>query len=170
MGLNEEHIDFVIKDLHRRGILLDDVKDEIIDHVCSAVEAKMKAGQRFIEAYNDVIQSFGNNPGLQQTQKETAFTLMFKSYFLVALRNHLKQRFYTVINVGGLAIGVASCLIIGLFVINELSYDKNFQNADRLYRVNSEIKFGPNHFNIPWSSAIDCTRLPRDRSKCAPAT
>jgi putative ABC transport system permease protein len=152
MRLNEEHIDFVVKDLHRRGILLDDLEDEIIDHVCSAVEGKMNDGQRFIEAYNDVIQSFGNNPGLQQTQKETASTLMFKSYFLVALRNHLKQRFYTVINIGGLAIGVASVLIISLFVVSELSYDKHFPNADRVYRVNGEIKFGPNHFNLASTS------------------
>ncbi|MEJ0031400.1 MAG: ABC transporter permease [Bacteroidota bacterium] len=128
------------------GLLLDDLGDEIIDHVCSAVEEKINNGERFIDSYNEVIQSFGSTDGIQQTQKETATTIMFKSYLLVALRNHLRQRFYTIINIGGLAIGVASCLIIGLFVLNELSYDREFPNVDRLYRVDTEIKFGPNHF------------------------
>jgi putative ABC transport system permease protein len=160
--LNSDHIQFIIKDLHRRGLLLDDLKDEIIDHVCSAVEARMLNGERFIEAYDQVIRSFGDSQGLQQTQKETTSTLMFKSYLLIAFRNHLKQRFYTIINVGGLAIGVGSCLIISLFVINELSYDKSFPNADRLYRVDTEIKFGPNHFVIASTSAPFAPALAND--------
>ncbi|MEI9919331.1 MAG: ABC transporter permease [Bacteroidota bacterium] len=160
--MNSEQFDFVIKDLHRRGILLDNLEDEIIDHVCSAVEAKMNEGQRFVEAYNEVIRSFGDTKGIQQTQNETATTMMFKSYLLVAFRNHLKQRFYTIINIGGLAIGVASCLIIGLFVINELRYDRHFPNADRLYRVDTEIKFGPNHFILATTSAGFGTALAND--------
>ena len=150
--MNKDQIDFIIKDLHERGLLLDNLKDEIIDHVCSAVEVRMTEGQRFIEAYEEVIKSFGNTAGLEQMQKETASTLMLKSYLLIAFRNHLKQRFYTIINIGGLAVGVASCLIISLFVINELSYDRSFPNAERLYRVDTEIKFGPNHFVIATTS------------------
>src|SRR5882724_7008138 len=128
--LNNENIDFIIKDLHKRGILLDDLRDEIIDHVCSAVEERMQNGARFVDAYNQVIGSFGNTSGLQQTQKETA---MLQNYFTVAFRNLKKQRFYTFINVAGLAVGVASCLIIMLYVIYEFSYDKHFTNYDRIY-------------------------------------
>src|ERR1051325_1783474 len=103
-----EHIEYIIKDLHQRGLLLDDLKDEIVDHVCSSVETQMENGVRFADAYNDIIRSFGNTEGIQQTQKETASTFMLKSYLLIAFRNHLKQRFYTTINIGGLAIGIAS--------------------------------------------------------------
>lgn len=140
--LNNDNIDFIVKDLHKRGILLDSLRDEIIDHVCSAVEEKMKHGARFVDAYQEVIKSFGNTPGLQETQKQSA---MLQNFFLVAFRNLKKQRFYTAINITGLAVGVASCLIIMLYVFNELSYDKHFKDHERVYRVQGEIKFGDNH-------------------------
>ncbi|MDH4089363.1 MAG: ABC transporter permease [Cyclobacteriaceae bacterium] len=73
---------------------------------------------------------------------------MLKNYFIIAMRNLTKQRFYTFINVAGLATGVAACLVIVLFVINELSYDKHHEKADRIYRVNGEIKFGGNHYKL----------------------
>jgi putative ABC transport system permease protein len=73
---------------------------------------------------------------------------MLRNYLTIALRNLLKQRFYTVINIFGLAVGVASCLIIVLFVGYELSYDKHHEKAPRIYRVNGEIKFGVNHYRL----------------------
>jgi len=139
-SLNSEHTDFIIKDLHHRGIVLDDLQDEIIDHVCAAVEEKMQDGQRFADAYREVISAFGDTSGLNKTQelviqsKRLKFLNMIKSYFIIGLRNNLKNKFYSLINIGGLAIGVASCLIISLFVINELSYDRSFPNANRIYR------------------------------------
>lgn len=140
--LNNENIDFITKDLHKRGILLDDLRDEIIDHVCSAVEERMKNGARFVDAYSEVIKSFGNTTGLQETQKQTA---MLQNYFVIAFRNLNKHRFYTLINIAGLAVGVASCLIIMLYVFNEMSYDKHFTDHERIFRVQTEIKFGDNH-------------------------
>ncbi len=145
MELTNEHIDYITKDLHARGLLLDDLRDEILDHVCSAVEQRMKNGSRFIDAYTEVIKSFGNTTGLQETQKQTA---MLQNYFLIAFRNLKKHRFYTLINVTGLAVGVASCLIIMLYVFNELSYDKHFTDHERIYRVQAEIKFGDNHLML----------------------
>ena len=52
---------------------------------------------------------------------------MLKNYFTVAIRNLRKHSFYSFINVAGLSIGVAVCFIILLFVFNELSYDKHFE-------------------------------------------
>jgi putative ABC transport system permease protein len=60
---------------------------------------------------------------------------MFKNYLKIALRNLFKQKLYSFINIIGLAIGIASCILIYLFVQNELSYDTFHKNADRLYRV-----------------------------------
>ena len=145
MALNNEHIDFIIKDLYKRGLLLDELKDELVDHVCSAVEEKMNNGARFVDAYDKVVETFGSTRGLQETQKETA---MLQNFFTVAFRNLKKQRFYTMINVTGLAVGVASCLVIMLYVINEFSYDRHFTDHDRIYRVQAEIKFGDNHLRL----------------------
>lgn len=60
---------------------------------------------------------------------------MWYNYIKVAFRNLLKNGFYSFINIFGLAIGLACCLLILLFVRNEYSFDSFHTNADRLYRV-----------------------------------
>jgi putative ABC transport system permease protein len=69
---------------------------------------------------------------------------MLKNYFNIALRSLLKQKVYTIINVLGLSIGIASCLLIVMFVRDEFSYDKFHDKADHLYKVALERKY-PNH-------------------------
>ncbi|MEZ4959406.1 MAG: ABC transporter permease [Saprospiraceae bacterium] len=70
---------------------------------------------------------------------------MLTNYLKIALRNLHKQRFYAGINILGLSIGVACCLLISLFVWDELGYDRYNEKADRIYRVNSDINFGGKH-------------------------
>ncbi len=60
---------------------------------------------------------------------------MFKNYLKIAYRNIKKHKGYSLINVAGLAIGMACCILILLFVFDELSYDKFHENHDRIYRV-----------------------------------
>ncbi|GAB5517914.1 MAG: ABC transporter permease [Rhodothermales bacterium] len=60
---------------------------------------------------------------------------MLKHHLKISTRHLLRQRFYSLINVSGLAVGLACCLMIVLFVRHELSYDQQFADADRLYRV-----------------------------------
>ena len=60
---------------------------------------------------------------------------MFKSYLKTTLRNIKKHFGYSLINIMGLAIGMACCILILLFVFDELSYDKFHTNHDRIYRV-----------------------------------
>ena len=64
---------------------------------------------------------------------------MLKSYFLVAVKHLAKQKLYTLINVIGLAVGLACFILIGLFVRHETSYDLKFANADRIYRVSRDF-------------------------------
>jgi putative ABC transport system permease protein len=68
--LNSEQVDFIIKDLNFRGIVADEIQDEIIDHVCSSVEDEMNQGLKFIDAYHKVLHRFGHNAGLRETQKQ----------------------------------------------------------------------------------------------------
>ncbi len=60
---------------------------------------------------------------------------MIKNYFKIALRNLLKYKGHSLINIIGLAIGVASCILIAFYIQHELSYDRFFHNRDRLFRV-----------------------------------
>ena len=87
---------------------------------------------------------------------------MLKNYFTVAIRNLRKHSFYSFINVAGLSIGVAVCLIILLFVFNEVSYDKHYANADRIYRLQSEIQFGGNHYTMTYGPAPMAAKLVAD--------
>ena len=60
---------------------------------------------------------------------------MLRSYFLVALRNLWRQKGYTLINILGLTVGLASTIFILLYVINEMTYDRFHEKSDRIYRV-----------------------------------
>ena len=63
---------------------------------------------------------------------------MFKNYLKVALRTVKRQRIYSFINILGLAIGIACCLMIYLYVSYEMSYDKSYTDFTRIYRVATE--------------------------------
>lgn len=62
-------------------------------------------------------------------------TVMFKTYIKIAWRNILKNKGIFSINIVGLALGIASCLIIMLFVVDELSYDRYNERADQIVNV-----------------------------------
>ena len=63
---------------------------------------------------------------------------MLKNYFTVALRSLRRHKGYSAINIVGLAAGMACCLLILLFVRDELAYDRFHENADRIYRIQSD--------------------------------
>ncbi|UFH53064.1 ABC transporter permease [Spirosoma sp. KNUC1025] len=64
-----------------------------------------------------------------------AFTTMFRNYVKIAFRNLAKNRVYSFINIGGLAAGMAVAMLIGLWIYDEISYDRYFQNYDRIAKV-----------------------------------
>ena len=68
--------------------------------------------------------------------------MMFINYFTVALRNLLRHKGYSLINILGLAIGLASCILILLYVQDEVGYDRYHLKADRIYRVAYEMASG----------------------------
>ena len=65
---------------------------------------------------------------------------MFKNYFLIATRNLLRKKSYAIINISGLAIGIAACLLLFIVVKYELSYDKFQPNYNRIYHVAAKNK------------------------------
>ncbi len=71
---------------------------------------------------------------------------MFKNYFKIALRNLWKNKGFSALNIIGLAAGIATCLLIMFYVIDELSYDTYNTKANRIYRIDGDIQFGGNHF------------------------
>ena len=84
---------------------------------------------------------------------------MIKNNFKIAWRTLLKQRMYSVIKIGGFALSIAACLLIALYIKDELSYDKDWAYADRIYRVigeyneNGKIESG-NDWPAPMAKAL----------------
>ncbi|NKB66384.1 MAG: FtsX-like permease family protein [Candidatus Latescibacteria bacterium] len=65
---------------------------------------------------------------------------MLKNHLVIAWRNLLKNKLYSLINIAGLATGMACCILVALFVYDEWSYDRFHENAGRIYRVLREVK------------------------------
>ncbi|MFC1725851.1 ABC transporter permease [candidate division KSB1 bacterium] len=83
---------------------------------------------------------------------------MFKNYLKFTFRNIKKHKFYSFVNIFGLAVGMACCIMTLLFIRKELSFDKFHKNRDSIYRVISDIK-----------SDNQLTRQPRVPSPFGPA-
>src|ERR1700733_1202539 len=73
---------------------------------------------------------------------------MFRNYFKVAIRNLWKSKGFTAINIIGLAIGPATCLLILIYVMDQSGYDRYNTKADRIYRLDCDIKFGGNAVDL----------------------
>ena len=72
---------------------------------------------------------------------------MIRNYIKTAIRTLLKNKGFTLLNVLGLSLGLASCLLIVFYVVDELSYDRYNTKANRIYRVNEDLKLGENKVN-----------------------
>ena len=73
---------------------------------------------------------------------------MLRNYFKIALRNITRYKFYSAINILGMSLGLTSCLIIVLYIADELSYDQFHKNADRIYQVGLHAKIGPQDITV----------------------
>lgn len=84
---------------------------------------------------------------------------MFKNHIKIAWRSIKKEKLFTSIKIGGFAVGIAACLLIALFIKDELGYDKHYKNGAHIYRVvmqgemNGEIMKSV-HFQLPFADAL----------------
>jgi len=67
---------------------------------------------------------------------------MLKNYFRIAFRQMIRNKIHSTINILGLAVGLAACILITLWILNELSYDKFNDNLDQIYNVPSKTLYG----------------------------
>ena len=96
---------------------------------------------------------------------------MLRNYLIVAVRNLLKNRLYSFINIGGLAVGLAACLIILLFVTDETSYEEWLPRAERLAVFEGEIRVpGRDTMAFAGSPGLLAPALSRDFSSDIEAT
>ncbi len=70
-----------------------------------------------------------------------------KNNWKIAIRNFQRNKFYGIINVAGLMVGMASCFLIVMYLQHELGFDKFFKKADRIYQVALSVSFGGDEFD-----------------------
>jgi putative ABC transport system permease protein len=68
-----------------------------------------------------------------------------KRYLKIALRQLAREKLYTLLNVSGLALGIACCLVLGLYLWGELTYDRHHVNHERIYRIATHLKYSDGH-------------------------
>jgi putative ABC transport system permease protein len=121
---------------------------------CSTV-GKRKADVLFVWNVFQFLQPFALRKNM--TSDLNVFT-MYRNYIKVAARNMLGQKMYTSIKVGGFALGLATCIVIALFIRHELSYDNHYKKVGNIYRVYNDLE-GPEKekwtaFPAPFTSIL----------------
>lgn len=95
---------------------------------------------------------------------------MFRNYFLVTLRNMARNKGFSFINICGLAVGMACCLLIYLFVQDDLSIDGFHENGDNIYRVTTNLTRNGEVWPIALTQASSAGYLKADYPEIAEAT
>jgi putative ABC transport system permease protein len=95
---------------------------------------------------------------------------MLKNYLVIAFRNLLRQKGYTAIHILGLSIGITICLLIMLFVKDELSFDRYHEKAEQIYRVIMKGKLNGESFGFPLGAAPMAQTLRKDYPEVLEAT
>ena len=101
------------------------------------LQGKRKADILFIWNVLQFIQPFALRKKTSSSHLNSL--TMYKNYFTIAWRSMSAQKMYTFIKVGGFALGLATCIVIALFIRHELSYDQHYQNVNNIYRVYNQM-------------------------------
>ncbi len=131
-----------------RAELLDEVEGDLYELFQRRVEAKGVRRARLLYWLNVLMFLHPDYIRKRKRHNSINHTAMFRNYLKVAARNAVKHKFYATINVLGLAIGMTCCLLIFLYVSQELSYDSFHTKSDRIYRLVTDIKTPTETLNI----------------------
>ena len=87
---------------------------------------------------------------------------MIKNYLKTTFRNLWRSKGFSIINISGLAIALATCLLILLYVLDDLSYDRFNTRANRIYRIDADIKIAGNQFAMTVQAPVVGPTLKKD--------
>lgn len=90
---------------------------------------------------------------------------MFKNHLKIAWRSLKRQPFFTFLNTFGLAVGMAGGLLISLYIYDEMNFDTMFKDADRIFRIDADVKFGGTASKSAEVSAPMAAAMERDFSQ-----
>jgi len=124
---------------------LEEIEGNLIElHERQAANSQRKANWAF---YKNVLLHF--RPTFLRSFWPTSLIqpIMIKNNFKIAFRNFSNNKFYSLLNLSGLVIGMAACFLLLLFIQNEMGFDQFHKEGDQLYQVNLKVNFGGDVFN-----------------------
>ena len=152
--------------------------DELERHIRDQVEFLCERGYSEEDAYRKTIDELGNYSETESEYRKILWSKlrhhgavateviwnieMLKNYLLISLRTLAKNRAYSFINIAGLTVGMACCLVIYVVVQHETQYDQFHSNADEIYRVNvhwqsPEFDFENALTSAPFAPTLEAT-------------
>jgi putative ABC transport system permease protein len=138
------------KILNKNDALEDGYKEELENHLIDKIDYLVSQGFSEKEAFEEAAKKIGEAhsigseyfktdtrhiSGRPPWQKSRWLPPLFSNYLKIGLRKIKRQKIYALINIAGLAVGLACCAVIILYVTNELSYDAFHNDAARVYRI-----------------------------------
>ncbi len=138
------------KALNKNEALEDGYKEELESHFRDKIDNLIGLGLSEKKAFDEAVKKIGDSDSLGAEyfktdtrgasgnppwEKGRWLPALLSNYLRIGLRKIRRQKFYSIINIAGLALGLACCAVIILYVTNELSYDTFHKDADRIYRV-----------------------------------
>jgi len=78
---------------------------------------------------------------------------MIQNYLKIAWRNIIQNKIYSILLIVSLSVGMSCAMVLGLYVFDELNFDRYHKNADRIYRINLDIKWDKNEFRMAQTSS-----------------
>ncbi len=138
------------KDLNHSEALEDGAKTELECHLRDKIEYLASQGRSEEEAFAEAVSKIGTTDtlgaeyykattrhlsGRPPWQKSRWMPPLLSNYIKIGLRKVRRQKIYSFINIAGLAVGLACCAVIILYVTNELTYDSFHPDADRIFRI-----------------------------------
>jgi putative ABC transport system permease protein len=138
------------KSLNRNEALEDGAKEELENHLRDKIEYLISQGRHEEEAFQEAVQKLGGTDtlgteyfkattrhlnGRPPWQKSPWLPPLLSNYLKIGLRKIRRQTIYSLINIVGLAVGLACCAVIILYVTNELTYDSYHPDSERIFRI-----------------------------------
>jgi putative ABC transport system permease protein len=145
------------KGLRKNGSLEDGYITELESHLRDEVEEAVREGKGEETAFYEAVKAFGEADNIGEEFYKTDSTHLNKRppwkkskwmpslllhYLKIARRNLTRRKGFALINIFGLALGLACTMLITLWILNELSFNSFHHNADNIYGIVSKFKFG----------------------------
>ncbi|CCH52427.1 protein of unknown function DUF214 [Fibrisoma limi BUZ 3] len=144
---------------------LEEVQGDLLELYDSWVQTvgPRRANWRYVANVVKLLRPLAtSNAKEQYTSPSFLSPAMIRNYLTIAFRNLWRHKAFTAINIVGLAVGLATCLLIVLFVVHELSYDSYHANADRLYRMTLHGRLDEKEIKLAYANGPAGQALLRD--------